>query len=79
MAPQSSRRLWRHHWATRLFIEGGTPNSIGRSFIEEKVEDLIVKRSSPSLRVLERFKVVSCHKNYVGRILRNSAVNRTER
>jgi len=62
--------------STRLFIEGGTPSAIGHSFTEETVEDLIVKRSSPRLQMLERlYGRLLPPKNYVGQILRDSNLN----
>ena len=40
---------------TRLYIEGGTPQPIGRSFLKERVGELTLKRRSLYVWLLERF------------------------
>ena len=40
---------------TRLYIEGGTPQPIGRSFLKERVAELTVKRRSIFVWLLQRF------------------------
>jgi hypothetical protein len=56
--------------STRLYIEGGTPQPIGRSFVKQRLGELTVKRDSAYVRLLERFaSVVFPPKNYVGQTL----------
>jgi hypothetical protein len=58
--------------STRLYIEGGTPQPIGRAFLQQRVCDLIVKRNSTYIAVLERFaSSIFPPKNYIGNHLRN--------
>ena len=58
------------HGFTRLYIEGGTPQPIGRSFVPLRIDELMVKRDSFYVRLLERFApVVFRAKNYVGQKL----------
>ncbi len=55
---------------TRLYIEGGTPQPIGRSFLKERVAELTLKRRSAYVWLLARFagRVVPA-KNRLARIL----------
>jgi hypothetical protein len=61
------------HGFTRLYIEGGTPQPIGRSFVPLRIDELMVKRDSFYVRLLERLaSVVFPAKNYVGEKLRRT-------
>ncbi len=61
------------HGFTRLYIEGGTPQPIGRSFVPLRIDELLVKRNSFYVRLLERFaSVVFPPKNYVGQLLKRT-------
>jgi hypothetical protein len=56
--------------STRLYMEGGTPQSIGRSFLRQRIGELTVKRDSAYVRLLQRFApFVFPPKNYVGQTL----------
>jgi hypothetical protein len=58
--------------STRLYIEGGTPQPIIRSFAKRRIAELTVRRDSWYVRLLERFaSVVFPPKNYVGQTLIN--------
>ncbi len=58
--------------STRLYIEGGTPHPIGRSFTEERVADLTVRRRSLYAGLLTRFATrLFPRKNYISQILRD--------
>ena len=41
--------------SSRLYIEGGTPHPIGRSFVSGHVNELTLKRSSPYVELMEKF------------------------
>jgi hypothetical protein len=41
--------------STRLYMEGGTAQAIGHSFLRERVAELTMKRGSSYVRLLERF------------------------
>lgn len=54
----------------RLYIEGGTPQPIGRAFIRRPVAELTVKRDSTYVRLLTRFAGrLLPEKNYIGQLL----------
>jgi len=56
--------------STRLYIEGGTPHSIARSFLKQRIGELTVVRNSYYVRLLERFApIIFPPKNYVGQTL----------
>ena len=58
--------------STRLYMEGGTPHSIARSFLKQRIGELTVARDSYYVRFLERFGPwVFPPKNYVGQTLLN--------
>ena len=55
---------------TRLYIEGGTPQPIARSFLTHRVAELSVKRESAYIRTLTRLVPwVFPAKNYIGQTL----------
>jgi hypothetical protein len=62
--------------STRLYIEGGTPQPLGHSFVRQRVAELTVKRDSAYVRLLERFgKTIFPPKNYIGYTLRNAGLH----
>ena len=59
---------------TRLYIEGGTPQPIGRSFLKERVAELTFKRRSPYVWLLQRLaSEVFPEKNRLAQILTDPA------
>jgi hypothetical protein len=56
--------------STRLYMEGGTPQPISRSFLRLRICELTVKRRSLYVRLLTRFaSFVFPPKNYIGQTL----------
>ncbi len=56
--------------ATRLYMEGGTPQSIANSFLQHRIGELTVVRNSAYVRLLKRFApFVFPSKNYIGQTL----------
>ena len=61
--------------STRLYLEGGTMQPIGRSFTQEPVAELTVKRDSPYIRLLTRFSArLLPEKNYIAQLLADPAL-----
>jgi hypothetical protein len=61
--------------STRLYVEGGTAQAIGRSFVRGKVSEITVKRSSIYVNLLDKMasRVVPTH--YLAKTLRDPALN----
>jgi len=64
--------------STRLFLEGGTPSSIDRSFLKATAQDLVAKGSSPSHRLVQwLYSCLLPSNNYLRQILLNPQLDWT--
>ncbi len=61
--------------STRLYMEGGTPQPILRSFLRQRVSEVTVRRRSAYVRLLARFAPrIFPPRNYIGTILRDESL-----
>ena len=60
--------------STRLYIEGGTTQAIGHSFVRGKVSELTVKRSSIYVKLLHKIATRVIPTHYLAETLRNPSL-----